>query len=140
MINQFPTLIYNHLALNYLCKVQWILCFLSLLDFLNIYSYVLITSSQIVLGYEGYDETKNSWYYLSIYYLYKEYLPTNKKLFNIFAIIISSIFTLLFFISFLIIKPTFIEIKGNIKQLFIKIYINFFELLHFRLFFFFFFY
>ena len=138
MINQFPTLIYNHLALNYLCKVQWILCFLSLLDFLNIYSYVLITSSQIVLGYEGYDETKNSWYYFSIYYLYKEYLPTNKDIFNIPAIIISSIFTLLFYSSFLILKPTFIEIKGNLKQLFLKIYINFFELFNFRLLFIFF--
>ena len=135
MINQFPTLIYNHLALNYLCKVQWFLCFLTLLDFLNIYCYVLITASQIVVGYEGYDETKNSWYYLSIYYLYKEYLPTNKYLFNIVAIVITSIFTVLFFCSFLILKSTFIEIKGKIKQILIKIYINFFELFNFRLFF-----
>ena len=131
MINQFPTLIYNHLALNYLCKVQWFLCFLTLLDFLNIYCYVLITASQIVVGYEGYDETKNSWYYLSIYYLYKEYLPTNKYLFNIVAIVITSIFTVLFFCSFLILKSTFIEIKGKIKQILIKIYINFFELFNF---------
>ncbi len=133
MINKTPILTYNNLSLKYLCKVEWILCLMNFIDFLNIYCYLLITSTQIVSGYDNYDETKNFWYNLSIYYLYKEYLPTNNYVFCGFAITISLTVTIFFYVSLLIIKPSFIEAKGKVKVTLIKLYINFYEMFNFRL-------
>ena len=58
---------YKQLSYKYSIRNNFILCFLIFFDFLNIFSYLMITASKIIYGFDNFKKEDSYFYYISVY-------------------------------------------------------------------------
>ena len=126
---------YKQLSYKYSIRNNFILCFLIFLDFLNIFSYLMITASKLIHGFDNFDKKDSYFYYISLYQHYKDYFPTKKLSYLLVILFLTTFIYVLFYIGLNLLKKEHLQTKNNIIKAIIKFYINLYELVIYRNFF-----
>ncbi len=126
---------YKQLSYKYSIRNDFILCFLIFFDFLNIFSYLMITASKIIYGFDNFKKKDSYFYYISVYQHYKDYFPTNKLSYLLVILFLTTFIYVLFYIGLNLLKKEHLQTNNNLIKTLIKFYINLYELVIYRNFF-----
>ena len=128
-----PKVIYSQLCYYYLIKNNFILSFIKFLDFLNVYSFLLITIFETKNGYSKINEKDYFFYYISIYNLYKDQISNDNIYYRYSLLSLSYLIYIFYFIFFINLKKKDLDKnKKTIKKTINKILINFYEIFFLR--------
>ena len=128
-----PKVIYSQLCYYYLIKNNFILSFINFFDFLNVYSFLLITIFETKNGYSKINEKDYFFYYISIYNLYKDQISNDNIYYRYSLLSLSYLIYIFYFIFFINLKKKDLDKnKKTIKKTINKILINFYEIFFLR--------
>ena len=124
--------LYTKCTFTYIIKNNFIIGFFYLFDFLAIFSFISTVPQKLSHLNKFYDEKEIYMYYISLFNLYKEYLPTTNTTYMISIIGTIIVLIIIYYLLFLTLTKDSVNSTEVRMEIFKKIYINFYEFILFR--------
>ena len=125
--------LYTKCVFKYIVKNNFLITAFYVIDFMCIYAFITLSPRKFENLNKIYNEEDSEIFYISPYNYYKKYIPTDDDIYMMSVVICVILILIIYYLLLLILTKDFVNKSSNNSQLFIKIYVNFYEVIIFRL-------